>query len=176
MIILENSITATHLRQMKQFVVTDAVLSDDGVSVGRGLRRIDHLEDDEYTTYCATVNDELVGWLCLKQIPRFKVKEVWQVWMDPEHRGRGLTTRLYDAAIVRDGIFLASGCTHTSASRALWASFVRDDRYTIWAHNLRDTARYCPVWYDDVTGEIECELPLYRNSRRTDVRLLALRK
>jgi hypothetical protein len=106
---------------------------------------------------------------------------IWKSWlinmiyMSPRFRGRQLATLLYDAALIADKLFLANGPGHTKFSKARWATFVRTNRYKIWAADFKSPSTIAMVEYDEDTGQIDCDLPLYqKNCSQHDVRLCAV--
>lgn len=177
MLIFERSITRNEARFVYDYLVRRLVTGR-----FRKVKRTGVVEifgNENITSYAVLDDGVPVGWLKLQRKPGWFVYEVKHVWVEKEYRGTGITERIYRAAINHDGIAIASGITQTKWARALWARFVRDDVFNIWAQNLNDVSQRAAVWYDD--GEVYTSLPyLYtRNTslyRRHDIRLIAVRK
>ena len=120
-----------------------------------------------------------ISWLYLSKKKGWQAWEVAQIWTFPEHRGKGIAERLYKAAINHDGILLASGNLHTQYSQAMWRSFISKKLFNIWAQDFKDLSRTSTVEVED--EELFCDLEIYQlprlhRPRKTDVRLLAMRK
>ena len=124
---------------------------------------------------------EVYGWLVLDKKRNWKALQVGQSYVFPAARGAGWGKLLYDTVITREGILLASGYSQSRSSRGMWKNFVRDDTYTVWAHDFAKPDRFAPVIYDDVDDSIWSTLPIYQTtgnyeSWKQDIRLMAIRK
>jgi hypothetical protein len=123
-----------------------------------------------------------VAWLYLERQKGWEAWEVMQVYVNPEFRGRGFARRLYDDAIVNDGIMLASGKTQSKYTRGLWESFIRSERYDLFAIDFKDLDSVCPVFWDAESEMVWSDLKLYFTQndpayeQNRDVRLIATRK
>lgn len=129
-------------------------------------------------TYCMRDFEERqVAWLYLGKRPTWQAWEVLHVWVYPHCRGEGYAGKLYDAAINHDKLLVASGKTQSKSSRALWANFIKNKRYYIWAQDFKNLKIAHSIHMDE-DDEIDCELELYTRdtSYTRDVRFLALRK
>ena len=118
-----------------------------------------------------------VAWLYLWQKPGWKAWEVMQVFVFEKLRGQGLAKKLYSAAINQDELIVASGKTHSSHSRGLWRSFVRNGNYSIYAIDYWCLSDRSQVFWNE--GELWSTLDLYQtdpNYQERDVRLIATRK
>lgn len=118
-----------------------------------------------------------IAWLYLWRKPGWKAWEVMQVFVFEKVRGQGLARKLYSAAINLDNIIVASGKTQSKSSRALWASFVRQNTFNVFAidyWNLRSRAQ---VLWDSEEQGLYCNLEIYTpptaTERDSDVRLIA---
>lgn len=121
----------------------------------------------------------IMGALDLERRPGWTGHEVSLTFVDPEHQGKGIAGRLYDTAIIKDGLMVVSGHMQTKYSIAMWKRFVETERYTIWAHDLKDLERFARIDYDETKEDVTCELNVWfrgnRQKRNTDVRLIAVR-
>lgn len=125
------------------------------------------------------------AWLFLHRRKGWRAWEVWQSWCSPEHRQKGIGTRLYQAAINVDNLLLSSGAIHSKYSRAVWKSFVKRGLFNIWAHDFKSLTSTALVAYDKDEDALDCDLDIYdfrtsyedyfHKRRPTDVRLLATR-
>lgn len=130
----------------------------------------------------ATGDDDLTihGWLALKKLPRRVSFEVAQSYVFVASRGQGYGKMLYDT-VLKEGIILSSGYTQSKSSRGMWKKFIKEDTYTIWAHDIANPSRYEPVIYDEDADTIWSALPIYQNAKqynpsKQDIRLIAIRK
>ncbi len=118
-----------------------------------------------------------IAWLYLWQKPGWKAWEVMQVFVFEKVRGQGLAKKLYQAAIDHDGIMIASGKTQSKSSRALWAAFIRNRTFDVFAIDYWDLRSRSQVFWDKENDELFCELQIYTPQtatiRESDVRLIA---
>lgn len=63
------------------------------------------------------------------------------VWVDPAARGRNLGIKMYECAILRDGLMVVSGETQTARSAAIWNNLVKHPGMVAWAFDLRSPER-----------------------------------
>lgn len=185
MLTLRNAVTK-HYSTLAYNYLCRRIVRQPSLLVARDICRIDmhskrrrHHRDRIY--YTCTPNGEPIAWLWLKQRKGWRAWEVAQIWIFPEHRGKGWAHRLYQAAINSDGILLSSGDLHTQYSQALWRSFIRKKLFNIWAQDFKNLKRRAIVEYDADADELECDLEIYcrpsaPGAFRSDVRLLALKK
>jgi len=123
-----------------------------------------------------------IAWLILKQRPGWWAWEVEQLMVFPQFRRQGLASKLYKAVINHDRCMLASGKTHTSHSKAMWESFIRQDLFNVWAHDFSDLQNFYQVCWDKESQEVVSQLSLYSPTYTRDkisknnVRLVAMRK
>lgn len=177
MLVLRNAITRPYWTQMYDYVC-NRITRLPSHYVGSGVCRID--SGRSYKIYYLV--DEAgfpISWLYLSQRKGWRAWEVAQIWTFPQHRGKRLAERLYKAAINLDGILLASGNLHTQYSQAMWRRFISKGLFNIWAQDFKNLERTSTVEVED--DELFCDLEIYQppklhRPRRTDVRLLALRK
>lgn len=99
------------------------------------------------------------------------------VYVNPEHRGKGLGPLLYDT-LLRDGKIIVSGFSQRPPSRKLWVKLAQNPNYTVWAQDIMDLKRASQVEVED--GKLVCDLKLYRDiktirrKKREDIRLIAV--
>lgn len=116
-----------------------------------------------------------IAWLYLTKRKTCRAWEVLGLWVSPVLRNKGFGTALYRAAINCDGIFLASGKTQSKFSKALWAKFVRNNEFTIWAEDFATPNQKSAV--SELNGELHSDLEIYSDwASKKDVRLLAIRR
>lgn len=180
MLIFERSINRAEADVVQRYVLRCLKTGRCSVIGKTGVTRVpDYRDNPTVLSYAVLDEGQPVAWLKLKCKPGWAAFEVKHVWVEPEYRGCGLTESIYRAAINHDGIMIASGITQTKWARALWARFVRDDIFHIWAQDLNDLDRVAPVFYDE--GEVYTSLPhLYTRDfkiyKKHDVRLIAVKK
>ena len=90
-----------------------------------------------------------------------------------EYRGNGYADLLYEAAINKDNLILMSGWSHTKHSIKMWARFVANDTFNIWAQDINNLNRVSPVYEQD--GKVVAfDLDLYHAPFQSqDIRLIA---
>jgi GNAT superfamily N-acetyltransferase len=124
---------------------------------------------------CDYINDELqpVGWIWLKRKRNWIAFEVQQLFIMREYRGNGYADLLYEAAINKDNLILMSGWSHTKHSTKMWARFVANDTFNIWAQDINNLNRVSPVYEQD--GKVVAfDLDLYHAPFQSqDIRLIA---
>jgi len=179
MLVLRNAVNRVHWSQGLEYLC-NRMARIESQRVRDGVWRIDsgaHLK----LYYTVDRAGWPTSWIWLWQRPGWKAWEVTSVWTFPEQRGRGLASLLYRSAVNTDGLLLASGNLHTQYSQALWRKFIRAGTFTIWAQDFKHLDRTSLVEIDTDADELLCDLEIYQepkrhHPRRTDVRLLALRK
>lgn len=118
----------------------------------------------------------VLGFCSLAKIPRWVALETNIMYVNPEARGKGIATILYDS-VLKDGVILISGGSHNVKSRRLWMKMVQTPQYVTWAHDLLDLDRFADIAIEDDT--FQCSLKIYqdikkvRRKRREDIRILA---
>jgi GNAT superfamily N-acetyltransferase len=126
---------------------------------------------------CRGSTFEVIGWLCLEQKPGWQAWEIVQSFIFSDFRGQGWGKRLFTAVIELEGLLLASGYCQSRTARQLWKKLIVADRFTIWAHDFKNTDRHGPVVYDPESDALWSALPVYDNQQgRCDVRLLATKR
>jgi hypothetical protein len=117
----------------------------------------------------------ILGFICLSKVPRWHVLETDIIYVNPNARGQGMATVLYDA-VLKDGHIVMSGYSHNPKSRRLWMKLVQNPKYVTWAHDIINLDQYSDVWVDE--DQFECNLKLYddikkiRRRMKSDVRIL----
>lgn len=149
--------------------------------VSGSVIKVQYSKNELFYVITANHRDELrpVAWLYLWRKPKWVAYEPLQVFTMPMHRGLGLSKKLYKAAVIIDGIILASGKTQTSASMGLWKSFVKSNTFDIYAIDYWDMGRQSQVFWDKDQDEVWCSLDVYFNTKQTqtqDIRFIATRK
>ncbi len=124
------------------------------VSLARSIKRFSHWEASRKPNPC------ILGFCALTKIPRWMSHEVAMLYVNPEHRGKGISSLIYDA-ILGDGVILVSGKMQNAAARRIWIRLVKDPRYTVWAQDLMNLKRTALVSVED--DELNCSLKLYRD-------------
>lgn len=120
---------------------------------------------------------EVYGWMNISKKPYWQCWTVDQVYVFPQCRGEGWGNLLYDTIISREGLIIASGDMQSVAGRRMWRNMVKSDRYTIWAHDFKNTQRFADVIYDDDQNKLVSKLKIYqRYGWREDIRLIAIKK
>jgi len=184
MVILENSVTKKYWTRWHKHLVQR--LSADRFEVLSIIGKFKIVRIESYkncVVYAAVVSikGELkpVAWLSLWRHPEWVAWEVIQLFAHEEFRGQGLAKELYKAAINIDRILLASGKTQSKYSRALWASFVRDSTFNIYAIDYLNFECRSQVTWDTIDQRIESNIDIYKLHHfadKSDVRLVASRK
>lgn len=119
----------------------------------------------------------ILGFCSLTKLPRWLAMEVSIVYTNPQLRGKGIASMLYDA-ILRDGVILISGYSQCSASRHLWMKIIQNPLYVTWAHDIVNLKRYSQVTVEN--NQFDCSLRIYqdikkvRRKRREDIRFIAI--
>jgi hypothetical protein len=118
----------------------------------------------------------ILGFCAMSRMPRWVALETNMLYVNPEARGRGIATTIYDS-IMKDGVIVMSGYSHNQKSRRLWMNIAQNPKYVVWAHDIVDLNRYADVTVEEDT--FSCELKIYedikkiRRRRRADVRFIA---
>lgn len=126
-----------------------------------------------------TPNPAVLGFCSLTKIPRWKALETSMLYVNPEARGKGIASLIYDA-VLKDGVMLMSGFSHNQKSRRLWMKLVQNPRYTTWAHDILNLDSYSDITVEDDT--FQCDLKVYedikkmRRKRRQDIRIIAFNR
>lgn len=140
------------------------------------MDRIIRVHVDKFSIVYVLINSDTLdigGWLYLIRTPRWVAYEVQQTFLFKHCRGQGLGPMLYKAAIDSDGLLLASGCSHTKFSRAMWKNFIKKKTFKIWAHDFLRLDKHSHVSIDE-DDQFECDLDIYtKNPMLTDVRFIA---
>lgn len=177
-IILERSVTKQYWLPMYDYILRR--LNTGRFDAIPGTRVL-HVHGGENTRTYAVLSTEAetrglpAAWLYLGKRPGWAAWEVRQVWVFPDWRRDGLAKKIYQAAVNRDGILLASGKSQSKSARALWHRFVKDRTFNIWAQDFNNLDLTSDVFFED--DELQCNLELYtRWSCKHDVRLIAVKK
>lgn len=123
-----------------------------------------------------TICPGVLGFCVLEKIPRWVALETAMLYVNPNARGAGIATSLYDA-IMKDGVIVISGYSHNKKSRRLWMKLVQNPKYVTWAHDIIDLSRYAAISVSK--NNFECDLKLYedikkiRRRRKQDIRIIA---
>lgn len=169
--ILERSVTKPFWQKIQRLIVRD-IRRGKSVTNASGILRIDHHE--QRMTYAILKDGVPVSWLHLWRDIDWAAWEVLQIFTTEECRGQGLAKLLYNEAINRDKVILASGITQSKSSRLLWASFIKNEMFEIFAIDYLDMSRRSQVFIDE--DLIWCSLDIYSESQSEDIRLIAIRK
>jgi len=177
MFILENSITRKYWLPTQTYLY-HYIRHNKWDWVGdQGVVKITCDRDGIAYAVCDIVDGRFmpIGWVWLTKKRTWIAYEVSQTYVLEEHRGNGYAVLLYETAL-NDGVMLASGPSHTSYSMGLWAKFVREDKFNIWAQDYKHLDLTSQVIEED--GVVEAiSLELYHPPHTSqDVRLIAQRK
>lgn len=173
---LERSVTKPYWTELKE--ILKGQIDIEQVPAPRdGVRRVWCNKDRCAYVITEKVNDDIqpIAWLYLWQRPRWQAWEVLQVFVPEALRGKGLSTRLYRAA-VNDGLILASGKSQTKSSRALWRSFIKKKIFNVYAIDFKNLDLTSEVLIDKDDNELWCALDIYSDNKHQDVRFVAIRK
>ena len=173
--IFERSVTRQYWQAMYKYLRRKVhrgqivSVTDEVVRVWCGVKNISYAILDE---------DRPIAWVYLERQPGWVAWEVAQVFVFPAYRGNGYARKIYEAAVLIDGILLASGKTQGKDSRALWKKMIAENRLNIWACDFKNLKSTSEVFIDE-DGNLECGLQIYQPVKartKEDVRLLAYRK
>jgi len=124
-------------------------------------------------------NPAIYGFCSLTKIPRWVAHEVSMLYVNPDARGKGISSFIYDT-VLKDKIILVSGELQNIRARAIWIKLVKNESYTVWAQDLMDLSRKDIVYIEN--DELSCSLKLYndlkmkRRKKKEDIRLIAVIK
>lgn len=124
------------------------------------------------------LNPQVMGYCSLNKLKDWAAIETAILYTSPEWRGQGVAYKLYEW-ILHDGQIVICGEQHNPKSRALWLKLLQDQRYVVWACDMKNIDRQSDVWIDE-DGEIICNLKLYvdikmkKRKMKEDIRLIAI--
>ncbi len=75
----------------------------------------------------------------------WKAFEEGLVWMQLEYRGKGIGKEMYETAILHDDTILIASESHTMAAQRVWHSMIRDNRYTVYAIDMKHPDTPLPI-------------------------------
>lgn len=116
-----------------------------------------------------------------------KKKRGWMAWqviisyVNSQYRGLGLGKQLYDSVIAHDKLMLMTDFKQTKNAKGLWESFIKSERYNIWAQDIQNLENKSLVFWDKENNEVYSNLCIWNKDgnisnekMKEDVRLIAL--
>lgn len=148
-----------------------SVFDNDVVRINCSLRIIAYALYDEDQS-------DLIAWVYLRRYKDWMSWEVMQVFVSLEYRNQGLAYKLYSTAIDQDDLIIMSGDRQAKSSRYLWQSFIKQNRFNIFATDILNLDKQSEIFYDeDEDHKLWCSLDVYEKVKSDqDIRLIASRK